>query len=728
MKRLALVFCALSVLAAPADAGRRFNRNPYQVPRYIQTHTAPYSQRVAVIYPHEFLTGLGADGGTSKTNLLKSFNTRLGTLFSQLRDLGAEVHFYDSNEVMDSTAAGTDAAGEQAQPIWNNWGTEYPVTLMVGFRSQYDGTLADRRPFFKAYSTTTQMIHLVFNTSASLYDDAGTAANQNCGTGALSFSLQTPLESTRSRVCTYGGNRDTIYGNSLTYVTRVPDSTRNADIHSIVRLFKPVPGSFFVGGGSTGGVVPSEDDSVALQHEVLPVAYRVYWKVPGTSTKGRNVDYVLLGSITDNEGINWQHIAAALVLRYTRIPALPVGWVDLDDNGNWGMNKVHGSPNSIRRESWPSAALLDSIVDRGASRWGVVWNMNGPIDSMLYYRDQRGYSYMNRARYISQHAHDTVATHVYGNVFGKANNNADTSYSGVHSHRWSLKYDSGFESDRHAAAGTRDLGMYWRLRDHANRVRANFPSASGTGYLNVPGADCLPMDWRAWNVSPMTPNYIGHGYAPPDSFFLAWSRAGIHTLAVGFESDYQPDTVYGGGYAHSTARVYGNGIPGGAIPRKYFAFGNESTTLASGTDPEGRNVITGEDRTIRNALWLSVSEVTPQADSLRANNSTKFVNSMLGLRRTTWIRPNVRYNVGETSIPSAGGFQLQRGRNTDVIGRVATTGLHGRYFVPAGASNSYGDWHSLQTILNHFSAMNEIAGRVAYRFVEPWKTFPGRGQ
>ena len=161
MRRTIAAVAILATLATTADAGRRFNRNSAQLPQYVQTHTAPYLQRVAIVYPHEFLTGLGADGGASKTNLLKAVNTRLGTLSTQLREMGAEVHFYDSNTLMDSTAAGTDAAGEQAQPIWNTWGSEYPVTIMVGFRSQYDGTLADRRPFFKAYSTTTQMIHVV---------------------------------------------------------------------------------------------------------------------------------------------------------------------------------------------------------------------------------------------------------------------------------------------------------------------------------------------------------------------------------------------------------------------------------------------------------------------------------------------------------------------------------------------------------------------------------------
>lgn len=720
MRRTIAAVAILATLATTADAGRRFNRNSAQLPQYVQTHTAPYLQRVAIVYPHEFLTGLGADGGASKTNLLKAVNTRLGTLSTQLREMGAEVHFYDSNTLMDSTAAGTDAAGEQAQPIWNTWGSEYPVTIMVGFRSQYDGTLADRRPFFKAYSTTTQMIHVVFNTSASLYDDAGTAANQNCGTGAFSFSLQTPLEPTRSRICLYGGgNRDTVYGNSMAYVARVPDSTKNADIHSIVRLFKPVSGSFY----NTVGSFPSGDDSVAASGEIMPLAYRTYWKVPGTSTKGRWVDYVLMGSNSDNETICWQHIVAALVMRYTKIAPLTVGWVDMDDNGNWGVNKVHGTIGSIRREPWPSNAVMDSIVQRSESRWGVLWNMNGPIDSMVAYRNN-GYSYMNRARYISHHAHDTVSTHVYGNVFGKANNNADTTYAGVHSHRWSMKYDSGFESNRHTAAGTRDLGMYWRLRDHANRVRANFPSAVGGQYLNVPGADCLPLDFRNWYFGGYA-NYGGFGYCPPDSFFLAWSRAGIHTLVAGFEIDVQIDTTFGGSYAHNTARTVGTG---GVLPRKYFAFGNESVTLPAGVTPEGREIVAGEDRVIRNGLWLSVSEVTPQADSLRANNSTKFVNSMLGLRRTTWIRPNVRYNTGETSIPSVAGAQIARARNTDLVGRVAATGLHGRYFVSAGFGASYGDWHSLQTVLNHLSAMNGLAGRPAYRYVEPWRTFPGRGQ
>lgn len=720
MKRIALALLAICIAVAPAESARRFNKSAWQVPQYIQTHTKPYTHRVAVIYPHVFLTGLGAGSDTDKLNFMKAFNTRMGTLIQGLKDAGAEVHVYDSMTLMDSTAAGTDAAGEQAQPIWNNWGAEYPVTLMVGFRSQYDGTLADRRPFFKAYSTTTQMIHLTFGVGGSLYDDGGTASNLNCGTGAFTFSPQTPTNTSAARVCLYGlGNRDTLYGNSLLFMTRVPDSTRNADIHSVVRLMKPIPGEFT----HSVGAMPAGDDSVALSNEILALAWRTYWKVPGTSTQGRWVDYVLMGGNSDNESICWQHIAAALVMKYTKIPPLKVGWIDVDDNGNWGSGAVHGTVNSIRREQWPSNSRMDSLLSRGQDRWGVLFNLNGPIDSMIAYRNN-GYSYLNRARYMSQHAHDTVATHVYGNVFGKGNTNADTTYGGVHSHRWALKYDSGHLADRHTAAGTRDLGMYWRIRDHANRVRANFPTTSGTGYLNVPGADCLPLDWRSWGPAPMTANHTGYGYCPPDSFILAWTRAGIHTLACGFEIDYQADTTFGGGYIHNAART--TGLTGnGATTRKYFTYGNESFTVAAGTTPEGREIVTGEERTLRNALWLSVSEVTPQAVTSRQDISTKFVNSMLGLRRTTWIRPNVRYNLGETSIPSAGGSQIARSRNTDVIGRVATTGLHGRYFVDAGTANNFGDWDNLTRVLNHLSAMNGLAGRPAYRFVEPWRTFPG---
>lgn len=703
MKKLALVALALLTLALPAQAGRRFNKTLWQVPQYIQTHTNPYLTRVAIVYPSDLLRA-GTSDATVQA-VLKAYNTRLGSMVDELRERGVEVHYYDTETLMDSTSAIADAAGEQGQPIWNTFGDQYPVTFMVGFRSQFDGTLNDRRPWYKAYSTNTHMIHLVFNTSFSLYDNAGTTATSNCGTGAFSSSFAT--SSTSARVCTYYGDRDTLYGRNLSFVTRVPDSTLNADIYSIVRLLKPVASTWT----HTSGKMPSGDDSVATANELLPLAYRVYWKVPGQSTQGRWVDYVLMGTTADDERVNWQHIAVALAMRYTKIPPLPVGWIDADDNGNFGLDRTWRA-NTSPGQRWPTPALLDSIVARSQSKWGVVWNWNGPADSMAYYRNTYGYSYLNRMRYGTAHSHDTVATHVYANLYGKGSGNSDTTLAAVHSPRTAFVYAA--PANRTTDDATRNLGIFWRLTDHKNQMR-NLFNASGLHYLNTPNADGLPLGVRVQNYTGYG-NTNGNGNCPVDSFYMALAFAGVHDVATGFEFDYQPDSsTY---YMHNMAR----GVSGG--PKKFFAYGDESWTGPPAADPMGRFHVTGEERTVKQVQWYSVSEVTPQAATTWEDNANNAACTMLGLRRGTWMRPQPRTALGETAVATTTGAPLARAHNM-AFSRVRATGLHPRNFTSASAANCYGDWWHLHLILNHFSVMNSLAGRTAYRFTEPWMTRQG---
>lgn len=712
-KLVSVLLCAALLAPNASFAGRRFNRNTAQVPSYIQTHTQPYWNRVAVVFHTDFMDNGLTDA--SVLALVKAYNTRLGAIWDELRDRGAEVHFYDTQTLQDSTSSLPDYAGEQGQPTWNYLGQEYPVVVMVGFRSNFEGTANDTRPWFKAYSTSAQIIHLSFNISSALRDLGGTAATANCGTGSQSSSFLTA--NSGARVCTYYGARDTVYGRNMSAVVCVGDSNRNQDVHSIVRLFKPV-----VWTGNTTGFVQTSDDSVAQKGEIIPLAYRVYWKAPQSQVQGRWVDYVLLGYTGDDERVNWQHIALGLIYRYTRIQSVPIGWIDADDNGNWGLNRDGYQTNTNKANwtsnlKWPTAARMDSIV-QASNKWGVLWNFNGQFDSLAFYAKPTsqggyGYNYLKRARWMSSHAHDTVNTHIYGNIFGKSSQNNDTTLSSYPGPRTTFLRHANW-SNRATNDSTRNLGIYWRIRDHVSRVRSEF-DASGGHYLNAPNGDGLPLGIRSFSGGPAYVN--GNGNCPPDSFFLGLAYAGVHSVSAGFEFDYQADSsvVY---YIHNAAKT------GTGSPRKWFTWGDESWTLPAGADPDGRQHVAGEERRVESTAWGSLSEVGPQDVNTRMDNSGQYINNMLGLRRCTWMRPQVRYNLGETVIPTTSGNLLTRARNT-AFNRVRVTNTHPRQNTSPGASNTLGDWSLIHASLNHLAVMDQLAGRSTYRFTTPWQTRQG---
>lgn len=743
MKRALLLLLA-ALAAAPAFALNPAASGSVRVRpvRTYQTHTKPYAQRVAVVFDGYYNVLIQSN--------VKAENARqaklIGPTFDAWRTDGdAEVHFYTTDffEIpADSLANGTRA--QAVSYLWQRLGDEYPTVVCVGFSADSSVGKAARKRYFCADSTNAKIIHIGGGSSASswLQNTQTFGISDTAGTGSY-------FDQRKAAVMSYtGAATDTLWFGLGGYGIR--SGRLLPGITSVVRLFKPVALSTHFGWGndSAFAVTPTGSDSVAGPHEVMPVAWRVYWT--GTAS----VDFIK-PSFTADYDASFGHVLTALVSRTTalRPTRAAMEWDDVFDN----------NPTTATR---PNNAAYDSVFAEFRYTYGIpVAISTNPRHAAEYYagddptreaawEHDAGWTWIRRGIPWVHHAHDSTTSDIASNLVGRFGGYSTGNGSGSASWTTDSITATGFTRYRygHRSASANVAGVGYsivaRLAWSDSVRRAICPTCVTPPYLSFPNNELLPTDWRAkagtsieaslranywtrWN------SYQGNGTATIDSTLWAF-HYGLG-LASGDELFVRTTTPNNGTGTSAQNDFRGHMPPGGIAwasisgndaPKNWTTSGDNDSVVAKTPFhwPGERmaSTIAGRLVRVRNVATTSYD------GGARANYTTnvqRILPALLGSRTGNLTTAGFSPWCDAHSADPGGTYTAANDQKNSGVDHARIVYLHpsangaSGWSFARGPKTSYTVEVARRGLVSGLNVLNTVAGHPLVKWVHPWEVY-----
>ena len=160
---------------------------------------------IAVVYDSDVLAN-----ATDRATLMKAENQNLGRIWTQLREQGQEIHFYESRYFQGTWGT----ADSLPFHLWHHMGDVYSLVICIGFRAQYATDAAFTRRFFCPDSTNAKLLH--WDILSFVNDYSGAAPSGQLGTGT---ALGTGLAGASNNATSSGGD-----GSNMAFLNARGDS------------------------------------------------------------------------------------------------------------------------------------------------------------------------------------------------------------------------------------------------------------------------------------------------------------------------------------------------------------------------------------------------------------------------------------------------------------------------------------------------------------------------